>query len=1244
MRLRNCFRPSTAEVVALFTSLLAPIQAVDLTPVPSPNLDFSQLGRVALTGSFDSIASYTYQGQSETPFTNNGSQSLLTQMPNGVFAPLAASDASIVTMCPFVRKNGDFAGIVVGGNFTSLQGVQAQGVALWDPQTNAVTPLPGLNGSVNAVYCDQDMDSVYVGGMFHGGNSTNAIVWLGMTGWSNTPFAGFNGPVYTINKAPSGDILFGGSFTGLGNVTNPDTKNQQVVNLSGANVTAGPPATDSAFSDPKNIICQQSDTDGPGTTWLTADNGGGYYRADFDMGFIPSRLRLYNTHYQGRGTKNFRFTAFPINGIMNFTYFNPDTQKNESCTSDCPLSQDKTVNFQDFTFVNPIGMQGFQIDISAFYGQSAGLDGIELYQNDIYTYAVNSLNEPACNGVDNPAKATTVGPWQVQPQSSMSGSSYLMASLNGPGVNEQSAQVVYQPDIRQSGTYMVTIYTPGCSSDGSCSKRGISNVTGIFSSNGSPVTKQIYQTNQFDKYDQIFSGQVDATDGAFKPTITVSPLATQDSSIDLVALRVRFQLMSASGGSSSSSGSSGGSSSDGSSNSSNLNGLFDYNPTQTFSTDFAKDTIDVTGSALSNGAEVNSIAVVGQTTFVAGNFTTSDYSNIFQFDGNTASSLPAGGLNDAVSSMYVFGDHLFVSGNFTNTAKSPTGGLNRVAVYDTTTKVWGALGSGVDGPVNYLVPLQLNISQGVPETCITVNGQFTTVLQSAGKPEFQVANGLAIYVPSHRDWLHNLNIQVPSIHGSLTAATNVTNGAPLLAGSITSQGWALNDAVSLSTADGNVNIAPAGLTFQNSGAASQQKRDLFNNSFTGALTGLFDDTGSVNMTILAGHFTVTASDGTPINNLAILNTTSDGNQGVSGLATGLDSNSTFRAVALNNSILYAGGQVTGKVNGNSINGLVMWDLNANKYADQPPALAGPDVAVYSIAMRPASSDLYVGGVFEEAGALPCSSLCYYSNGQWQAPGSGLTGTVSNLLWQSGSNLLVAGNMTVQNDKTYVATYDADAQSSQWSVPKGADAVPGPVVAVAQASSDGSQYWLAGSGTDGSAYLIKYDGTKFNPVPNLFGAGTDVHGLSVVTLSQGHNDNSLLENTLAVLITGNINVPSFGNASAVLFNGTSLTPLILASSGSEPGTLSQMIVQNVQNFSSLNGGMPIGDVVAIALAVALGVMFLLVALGLLLERRRRKAEGYRPAPQNYFEKTANMGRIPPERLFSSLNTPPSGPQL
>lgn len=64
-------------------------------------------------------------------------------------------------------------------------------------------------------------------------------------------------------------------------------------------------------------------------------------------------------------------------------------------------------------------------------------------------------------------------------------------------------------------------------------------------------------------------------------------------------------------------------------------------------------------------------------------------------------------------------------------------------------------------------------------------------------------------------------------------------------------------------------------------------------------------------------------------------------------------------------------------------------------------------------------------------------------------------------------------------------------------------------------------------------------------------------------------------------------------------------------------------------------MALGLVVLVGLACALGATFLLVVGGILIERYRRKMEGYSPAPTTYFDKTTNMGRIPPEYLFGRL---------
>lgn len=373
---------SLISLWSLFSLFLAPTRGVDFTPVPLPDLDLRDLGRVALTGDFDSISLYTYQQQTEDAFSTNGTQSVITQLPNGNFANTASGDGYIKTMCPFTTSDGMLQGIILGGNFTSIGGVAVQGVALYDPATGKVTPLPGLTGTANTLYCDQEIDTVFVGGQFKGANSTNAIIWVGKQGWVNLPFEGFNGPVNSIVKGTNGTVIFGGSFTGLGNKTTPAKKDSQVINISSANLTSAETTSTDGFNKESNIVCKTGGQDGAGNTWLLRDNTPGWWRADMNFGYEPSLLRIWNTHQEGRGTKTFRFTAIPINGIMNFTYDDPATgAKDQVCDARCPLSSDPSVPYQDFHFVNTVGMSAFRIDISEWYGAGGGLNGVALYQN-----------------------------------------------------------------------------------------------------------------------------------------------------------------------------------------------------------------------------------------------------------------------------------------------------------------------------------------------------------------------------------------------------------------------------------------------------------------------------------------------------------------------------------------------------------------------------------------------------------------------------------------------------------------------------------------------------------------------------------------------------------------------------------------------------------------------------------------------------------------------------------------------
>lgn len=738
--------------------------------------------------------------------------------------------------------------------------------------------------------------------------------------------------------------------------------------------------------------------------------------------------------------------------------------------------------------------------------------------------------------------------------SGKSSSDYLTANLAGPNVNSGSASVTFKPDIKQSGNYTVTLFTPGCQSDHSCQQRGISNVTGNFASkaqSGRAIETQIFQTNDFDKYDQIYHGFVDANSDSFRPTVTVTPLDSQNNSIQLVAQRVRFVLDSSTGG---------------------LNGLFEWDPNlATVDTDFSKSAIDSAGASLNNEALIMSLAVVDNATYVAGNFssgTGNSFENIFAVTNGNVTALPNHGLNAAVLSSFVYGKLLFLGGNFTDTMKPSTPGLSNIAVYDTSKQTWQALGSGVDGPVSAVVPLQMNITTGQPETCITINGKFNQVLASGSSPAFSVTDGFALWVPSRNDWLKNLNVATTAISGQLSTATNVTGSPPLLAGSISSRGMSLSDAAELSSSGGlALNSLGLHIQPQQVASSSKHKRAIDGQNVTGAAVGLFDTNNGRNITVLGGHFTATATNGSTINNLVIVNSTSNGPESVTGIGSGLSSDSTFLALATQGDTLYAGGTVTGTLVSSNINGLVLWDLaQANYVSPQPPPFSGSSVAVNVIAVQPSTSNVYVAGQFDRAGALQCPSICLFESGQWSRPGIiGFGGSITALTWQGNTQLLAGGNITIGNNHTTLATYDTTKQV--WAEVNGAQAVPGPVTALSPANNDGSQYWVAGKSTNGSTFLMKYDGTNFQSVGDIFGKDTTIRGLSVLSLSQNHDDNNLMDAGLSLLLTGQLDLLNFGNASAALFNGTSFTPFILSNSGNGPGSISQFFTQNKQTFST-----------------------------------------------------------------------------
>jgi hypothetical protein len=393
--------------------------------------------------------------------------------------------------------------------------------------------------------------------------------------------------------------------------------------------------------------------------------------------------------------------------------------------------------------------------------------------------------------------------------------------------------------------------------------------------------------------------------------------------------------------------------------------------------------------------------------------------------------------------------------------------------------------------------------------------------------------------------------------------------------------------------------------------------------------------------VLGGHFSAPASNGSTITNLLVI----DGKNSdkVTGLTTGVSSDSVIRAVAVSGNSLYAGGSVSGTVRGASVDGLVVFDLGSSDYADtQPEALQGSNVVVNAIASQPNSQSIYVGGDFDSAGSFDCPSLCVFDNGrqQWTSPGDGLSGQVAAMVWADETRLLIAGNLTVNNSATSISLYDTGGHFFSAVTTKDGPATGSSITALTSGNANGSAAWVAGVNADGSTpFLTKFDGNHWINVPTTFGTGSVIRGLQIFTLTKNHDSTPLLDKTNSLLVTGQLVLPNFGNVSAALYNGTTFTPFLLTSSADgSPGSVAGVFVQNPSNFFKTNRhNLAVGFIVLIGLAVSLAIVFLVMFIWLMIMRYHRKLEGYQKAPSPPMDGGGhdNLQRIPPEQLLGAL---------
>ncbi|KAG7812279.1 hypothetical protein KL921_001511 [Ogataea angusta] len=605
----------------------------DAAQIDQPSI----LEPIFIYGQFDSISNYSDVSKYNLTTGNYGLWALSAN--NDSLIQLETTTATTL----FNLNDTSFIYLVDGQPF------------IYDIEAKSSTPVRNwdhVQGNVSSVLVDND--EVYFGGDLSYNNESGVLIYhLSNNTLAGTPFGGFNGTVNTMIHSSNNSIIFGGQFDSIGY---PD-----LLAASGSNTTLVDPdqlisfkyaqISSSSGSGAQEIVCP-SDT----TRWTLAEDEQGSWSAVLPNAVQPSKIRLYNLP-NANGVSLFRVITQPANGIMNLSYVDPDSLETRYCDAWCPLLPNTNLsasieehedvvdnglyisesnvtagwvgfgeNYQEFEFVNALQVSEVSIQVLDNYGSYAGLSGFEMFQYGTTIYANNTLNEPTCSNTENYSRASNLGgvDWT-------SAQGYLTTTFGSSDINGQGIR--YDLNITYSGNYTIYLYTPGCLGDDSCAERGIVNAS-FYNSAELLSSELVYQTNNEEKYDIIYSGYIDMDAGsqAYLDVTIDSALYSDEVTFVAGSVYVEFVGLDIE-----------------KITRNKLNGLLEYQPGS--EGPFGSSSIDLLGLNLTTDANITGLYLNDTVLYIAGDFESDYGENLISFDIGTAGFNDIAGVSDPVSEL-----------------------------------------------------------------------------------------------------------------------------------------------------------------------------------------------------------------------------------------------------------------------------------------------------------------------------------------------------------------------------------------------------------------------------------------------------------------------------------------------------------------------------------------------------------------------------------------------------------------
>ncbi|KAI0035858.1 cortical protein marker for cell polarity-domain-containing protein [Vararia minispora EC-137] len=1132
-----------------------------------------------------------------------------------------------------------------GGAFSS----PGSAVAVYDTKANSwsAAPFGGLSGAaaeVLSITTNTSASSLFFAGSFL------------------TSFGG-NGTV--LNNTNNPNVPFSAGAT-------PFSSSLVPIPLQNASIQGAPSSSQSGFSNIQNILCP-SGSDGAGSTWFAADGNTAVITARAFEFISASGVRLGNT-FLSRSTTTFSVASIPDNAVRTLHYVDPATKQNLTCSDACPLSTDSSVLYQDFTFDSELSLTGVQVTLSGWTGAGPGLHILQLLSSGAFASAVPSQNAVSCfaPAASNTSHTGAWTELVVNTNIAATQQSVLVANVPVGQAPSQSPTVTWQPYVSASGQYEVRLLVPGCTELQDCAARTSVKVTVFPGAGQNPTITTVDQTNTADASPVIFTGPVVPSSPNFVTTITMTIADNPTGSgsggnYQLVADRVQLVLQAASTNGSSTTGANSTTTSGRTSF-----GFFEWPLSSSSSvnaqtslpnsTETAADAIGIgLASALGSNAAGTQDAVTAVvhhasgTIVFGGSFSLSSPSSaniaVLKNNGQLAA-VSAGGLNGNVTAFALSGDKLFVGGAFTDTvvgSGSGAGALSHVAVYDVVQDSWSALQAGVDGPVSSLL---------LVGNKLVLAGNFSTLLDVAGSSAGQRSPGLAVWDIAAGAWDNAGGLVVGAMEFVGNSSASAGAGGQIVAGKASaSMRFGASGLVMVSNGqDGAPVVTPMGVLLDDgdgvvgantTATATRRRRAIpkrvgpsaWVSSFRPRLTlfsrqsaplalpalpspapatapAVFAATFWTNTTsgdeviVLGGNFTFASGRAAGV---ALY----DPSSATLRALAGEQPNGTVHALLVSGEQLFVGGEFT--LAGVSVNGFAVYDLGTQSWETgiQPlvPA-AGSSVLVRSLTTSSArGGTVVVAGRFASAGGLACNGICFVDAGnkQWNAVGQGVLGEVAGVDYVGDNQevLVVAGSLALSGASSATNVLQYAFANNSWAAVGDAQNVPGLVTAITVNDRNASSIFAAGRTSDGtSSFLSFFNGAIWSTVGSTLGS-SNISQLAMVPLQDTHAANGIVQQDRMLMVSGALEDSSFGSAAAALFDGASLLPYVMAADATGAASSVSGLFHSLASFSFAQRHLlATGIVILISIAIAAGVVFLLVLIGVLwtLLARRDDALG------------------------------------